>query len=249
MVIIKRQIRAATKVRSVLKGEYGGIRIYRGLGRDIQRTTVLQYSRTKGDHDRKTHRPYSYKPNQFKRKHKVRINVTLIRPNPTEYGYYSINKRRNRVYIYAREEKMLLAELVNKTIGEPINATNYVDTENPPDLYARNNTCFFLLIEMTFYGIKNLVSNLFMFEDDFQNNLFILMKSFSKITGFPPNKITCFAINKTTYMGSHEKYAVYPFSKLFGDRIVKITRGIQEFKSTIMEIDEFNSLLVNFNSL
>jgi hypothetical protein len=249
MVFVKRQIRknkTNPESRIVVKGRYR-INVY--TGPKLQESVIFKDAVTKGDfkrfsENRKGHKKYKLTNNRVKR---VRINVNLIKPDPEDYGYYAIHAPRSNVYVYATEKTELLAEFVNISIGQhehpPINETNYVDIKNPPPLYAVNNIGFFLMIVMPFHGIKYLVSNIFAFEtnDEFQQNIFTLMTGFGNITGFPLEKVACYAINKPPT----ERYAVYAYSVLFGDGIWKDQYGTEEWISTIMNSSTFNSMTVN----
>lgn len=231
----------------------GGPTINRYKEPKIQVSAALGNSITGEDYHRRFKRKHRHEKD-FKGNKSVKINVTLVRkPGKDGYyatgkdGYYAIRAPDSRVYVYANEKPMSLAKFVNISIGQQghptIGVENYVNTEKPPPLRTINNIGFFLMIEMPFNGKKYLVSNIFAF----QQNMFELMKGFEIMTGFPRDKVACYAINKTTYDPNDATvtYAVYGFSILFDDGIWKEEYGEEKWMSTIMDINTFNSRKVN----
>jgi hypothetical protein len=234
------------KPPAVVKGHNTG-QIISYTGAKIQTNAALKDTVTKDDLKRYIQIKYGQaqnniigdNTNRLRNKDTFRINVTKV--EKLSESFYSIYVSDSPIFLYATIDTMTIAQLIRDDYYINITDENYVDTNYPPTLYARDNIGFCLMFNMAYHGSKFVVSKFYKTQDgNFQQTVLSLLEKFCINTKIPITKIACCALNANTRTG---KYAFYGFSILTGDGVWRTTfpDHEDEWKSTIIPVIDLNA--------
>ena len=229
---------------SVTKGPYSN-EIISYTGAKIQTNAALKDTVTKDDLKRYVQIKYGEaqddiigdNTNRSRNKDTFRINV--VRVIKSNESFYSIYVNYSPIYLYTTTTTTTVSDLIKRDYGINITDENYVNTNNPPTLYARHNIGLCLMFNMAYHGSKFVVSKFLKIQDNnFQQIVLLLLEKFCINTKIPITKIACCALNS-----NNGKYAFYGFSILTGDGVWRNTfpDSEDEWRSTIIPVRDLNA--------